>query len=119
MAKRQPLPSMIRSLRSSTTLALPLALSMAAVMIGAQQFATGSSASQLAVVFPPWFDEVASLNAIVEAGGRLAGSTRLGNILIAFSTEPDFPARASALGAWFMFDANGLCGPNLKNDEKL
>lgn len=65
---------------------------------------------ELGVVFPPWTSEAEAVSAIVEAGGALAGGTRVSNIIVAVASDPGFAQRVRDNGAWLTTAARGLCG---------
>lgn len=77
---------------------------------GAAAFYAPPATGEMAVVFAPWVDQPTAFGVITAAGGRLAGSTRLGNIIVAYASDPGFADRARAEGALFMLSATALCG---------
>ncbi len=66
---------------------------------------------QVAVVFPPWVSEGQAIGAVISAGGRFVGPTRLGSIVIAYAGDPGFGTRIRDAGAWATLAAQGLCSP--------
>jgi len=69
------------------------------------------ASGEMAVVFPPWIDEIQAFGLVPEAGGRIVGPSRFGNIVIAFASDPGFAARVAQEGALFTLKATGICGP--------
>lgn len=67
---------------------------------------------QMAVVFPFGTTEAQALGAIIAAGGRYVGPTRLDNIAVAVASDTGFAGRIRAAGAWLTLAAQGLCSPN-------
>jgi hypothetical protein len=65
----------------------------------------------MAVVFWPGTDEQQTYAAVLAAGGRVVGPTRLGNVVIAHAPDPAFASRIRQFGGLFTLAAHGLCGP--------
>ena len=79
--------------------------------VGAANAYAPPASGQLAVVFPPWVGEVEAFGLVAEAGGRIVGPSRFGNIVIAFAPDPGFAERIARQGALFTTQATGICGP--------
>jgi len=79
--------------------------------VGAASAYTPPARGEMAVVFPPWVDEVEAFGLVAEAGGQIVGPSRFGNIVIAFAPDAGFAARVAEQGALFTLKATGFCGP--------
>ena len=66
---------------------------------------------EMGVVFPPWIAEAEALSAVIDAGGRIAGTGRFPNIVVAYAPDDGFAQRVTERGALFVAAARGLCGP--------
>ena len=81
-------------LRSITAL-LPAALLAAfAAAAGAVDLRPAPPLGEMAVVYAPWVGEADAMAAVVAAGGRVAASSRLTNIVIAYAPDAGFAERA-------------------------
>lgn len=78
--------------------------------VGATAFHAPPAMGETAVVFAPWVGEGEALAAIIRAGGSLAGTTRLGNVTVAFAPDAGFADRIRAEGALLTLAAAVLCG---------
>ena len=81
------------------------------VAVGAASAYAPPASGEMAVVFPPWIDEVQAFELVAEAGGQIVGPSRFGNIVIAFAPDTGFAARVAEQGALFTLKATGICGP--------
>lgn len=91
---------------------LPAAfVALATLAAGAASAYAPPSTGEMAVVFPPWIGEVEAFELVAEAGGRLVGPSRFGNIVIAVAPDAGFAARVGQHGALFTVKATGICGP--------
>lgn len=68
---------------------------------------------EMAVVFAPGTSEQSAYYAVLKAGGRFVGPTRLNNIVVAYAADTGFADRVRAAGALFLLAAHGLCAPSL------
>lgn len=66
---------------------------------------------EMAIVFAPGTSEASAYGAIVGAGGRIVGSSRFGNIVVAYASDTGFRDRIGAHGGLFTLAATGLCRP--------
>ena len=89
-----------------------------ALLVAGLTFAVGVASAyaappsgEMAVVFPPWVDEIQAFGLVAEAGGQIVGPSRFGNIVIAFASDTGFAARVAEQGALFTLKATGICGP--------
>jgi hypothetical protein len=73
---------------------------------------------EMAIVFPPMTDELTAWSLVQQAGGSIVGPTRLSNIVVAYSPDPQFQQRLRDLGAWFFLAASGLCAPATSPDRQ-
>jgi hypothetical protein len=92
-------------------LAPAAALALVTVGIGATSAYAPPETGQMAVVFPPWVGEVEAFEKVAEAGGRIVGPSRFGNIVVALAPDAGFSNRVGGMGALFTLKATGLCGP--------
>lgn len=88
-----------------------LFVAIATVAAGAASEYAPPATGQMAVVFPPWVGEVEAFELVAEAGGRLVGPSRFGNVVIAFASDAGFASRVGQRGALFTTKATGICGP--------
>lgn len=72
---------------------------------------------EVGVVFPPWASQAQVHAAVIRAGGRIAGSSRWPNAIVAYVSDPGFYARVRNQGAWFAVAASALCAPPEKPDQ--
>lgn len=87
--------------------ALLLALASASIALAATLAAPRSG--EMAVVFPPFTDELTAWSLVREAGGLIVGPTRATNIVVAYAPDDDFQNRMRQSGALFFVAAKGLC----------
>jgi len=71
------------------------------------QDATG----EVGLVFAPWASEAEVHQAVIRAGGRIAGPGRWSNAIVAYVPDPAFHARIRQEGAWFALAASAICAP--------
>lgn len=69
------------------------------------------STGEVGVIFPPWVDQAEAFGAVIDAGGLVASTGRLPNIIVAVADSSDFARRVIDNGAWIVTAARGLCGP--------
>ena len=98
-------------LKAAASLLPATMLALVAAGVGAADLRPAPAVGEMAVVYAPWVGETDAMRAVVAAGGLIAGNSRMGNVVIAYSTDPDFSERAKRQGAWLTFAATGLCGP--------
>lgn len=110
------LPSGPQSSRGAILPAIAAAfLSIAAAFVAIHpQNARG----EVGVVFPPWADEADIHNAIIAAGGRAVGPSRLANVFVAYAPDAEFHQAIRAQGAWFSVAATGLCAPLVQSSGR-
>lgn len=94
----------------ATALLPALLVALGGFGIGGAAFYAPPATGEMAVIFAPWVDEPQALAAIIAAGGSLAGSTRLGNIAVAYASDAGFAERIRAHGGLFTLSATALCG---------
>jgi hypothetical protein len=117
MSDTHATPPDIREPAGSTLLALLPALLVALVTLvaGTASAYAPPATGEMAVVFPPWTNEVEAFEVVARAGGLLVGPSRFGNIVIALATDSGFAARVAQHGALFTTNATGICGPASTN----
>lgn len=86
------------------------AVALVALSIGVVDAYAPPATGEMAVVFPPWIGEVEAFELVAEAGGRLVGPSRFGNIVIAVAPDAGFASRVGQRGALFTAKATGICG---------
>jgi hypothetical protein len=87
-----------------------IAIAMLSLGAGAATYYAPPETGEMAVVFGPGAAEASVFEAIRAAGGRFAGSTRLGNIAVAYADDPGFAGRIRERGALLILSAAALCG---------
>lgn len=103
-----PMSPKLRSIAALLPAALLAAFAAAA---GAVDLRPAPPLGEMAVVYAPWVGEADAMAAVAAAGGRVAATSRLTNIVIAYAPDTGFAERAKDGGAWLIFAATGLCGP--------
>ena len=73
---------------------------------------------QMAVVFPPFTDELTAWQRVTDAGGQIVAPSHLSNIVVAYAPDTGFAGRVRSTGALFTLAATGLCQPLSRNDKK-
>jgi hypothetical protein len=81
-------------------------LSVGAIAVFA--FAPSDPKAGLGVVFAPWVSERAAFTRSVEAGARFVRFGGFPFIVVVMPEAPDYAARVSAAGAWFIVDPQAL-----------
>jgi hypothetical protein len=65
---------------------------------------------EMGVMFAPWVSQPQAFAAVLAAGGRFVGGSRLPNVIVAYALDAGFGERVRAQGAWMTVAAKGLCG---------
>ena len=84
-------------------------VSILAFLVSAFAFYAPPETGEMAVVFPPGTSETAAYGAIVDAGGRIVGTSRFNNVVVAYAPDEGFRHRIGNYGGWFTLAAEGLC----------
>lgn len=93
-------------LLSGLMVLIAVVLSFAIMVVG---YYAPPERGELAVIFPPWFSEIAAIESIMAAGGAIVGRGKFDNVIIAFASDSEFAGRVFEHGAWFLASARGLC----------
>jgi len=85
--------------------------------IAAYAFYAPPPRGEMAVVFSPGTDAKTAYFAILAAGGRFVGPTRLDNIAVAYALDDNFKDRIRSFGGLFTLAAHGLCEPAILTES--
>lgn len=86
-----------------------LGLSFCVLVFGAAAVYAPPARGEMAIVFPPGTSERDAYGAIVSSGGKIVGTSRFQNIVVAYAQDEGFRSRIIEHGGWFTLAATGLC----------
>ena len=76
-------------------------------------------AGQMAVVFPPFTDELTAWQHVLASGGSIIAPSRFSNIVVVHAPDAGFGSRVRAAGALFTLAAKGLCEPVSSESQSI
>lgn len=86
-----------------------LGLSFCVLVFGVVAVYAPPARGEMAIVFPPGTSESYAYGAIVSSGGKIVGTSRFQNIVVAYAQDEGFRSRILDHGGWFALAAKGLC----------